>query len=1375
MQRPASLLSVAFLCLTLATAALADCSITGPYTIECDGVTYRAVEDECVFYVDLAAHTAAHPGVPLPDLKKTVGDNYASAPTPVVVELTDYVDCTLTDHNFHDENKWPESPQPNQPSRLMTISGKTFRVTAAPDDGFATFYYSYDVSAGGTAGVPHLLVAESSNDQERYTSLAIHHADGISVEYSLPWMYPYSSEPTINPWGDPWYDVNGNYTQQGPCFGPGVGLCTYTGRELVVDDEPFNIPLVFFPKTQTVRVVVSSLGCNLTRYSTDGGAVSQMWVFEFADELSDGFPAHTPPADPAQERRIGIHMTHPWYFYCHYGTPVRLLSQRQAGLALMVKQFKFCGFNHIVFNAINGSDRTGKTWYPGGAHFDWNAAGDLLSELPPIAEAEGVGLVPVITSLKHPTYTAGLPIGGDSYQLGTDGNYTKAFGNETMDPLRPEVQQLVFNLLGEIATRCAGSPAVVGIGIRANGKIGTCYTADEDGTRGAKLSGYSSWDLSQFKADTGSAVPTSPPGTAYDWLQARPAEWDAWIDWRCERTRDFWLACRDVIKSYRSDLVFYVQADLPSEVPGTNIEWPGETPHELLRHHGYDPDLFASDTGIIISRGMMVAQDRFYVRTRWLPPYGSNHDNYRLFHYAPGLAEIYRTAEGRAAEMYQAYWEETYNPYVEYGWEPWGFRTNTPAAPGRDFFAGPIMSLRRQDPDTMTWLGWERPTLGHEAYLRKFAVAFRALPAVDPVPFDGTVDPSLAEVVARWHGDRLAVINDTSVARTITLHFADALPLGDSLVDVVTGEALISSEAVERQHVSFDAEAYGLSTFLHTESSGPAANFTTDPLPTDPPLTVQFHDASTAENITDWAWDFGDTGGGSGPNPSHTYAAFDTYSVTLTIQADGGPYEVTKPVTLTPVPPTVSAESPPRGSGVNSLSSVSVTFSEAVTGVAAGDLTVSGSAATSVAGSGAGPYLFDGFTQPGEGAVSVVLAPGSTADLGGTPFAGDAWAYEVLPPPVPGLANPSFEDAGGSYNGWEIVHIYGEGPDDPPWDNGNPFGPWTPFGDHFGGKITSGLSMDFYLGQVVGVSDWCLGGNLVAYDLSGWVQLRSTHEDNPNPTGVHSVWEIGWNADGSEPASVMSCDYYRTVIDVDGNYTGNSLEDFFEVTASGLISDVPGLRAVALRVHLYNDNGWWWTFGNIDNVSLVATSLSYAETDPGFYEVGWNMTSVPVEPLEPSASAVFDELVALGNVLDGSLYRYAPGAGYELYPGHFVDLSAGLGYWLRLTDALPGTVVSVVGACPQSGEAVSLANGWTLVGHPLPAAVPLSSVRVTDGGTTLSWADAVAGGWVDATAYYYEGGAYRTLRASGGDDAACRPWRAYWVLAYAGGLSLVLP
>jgi PKD repeat protein len=194
-------------------------------------------------------------------------------------------------------------------------------------------------------------------------------------------------------------------------------------------------------------------------------------------------------------------------------------------------------------------------------------------------------------------------------------------------------------------------------------------------------------------------------------------------------------------------------------------------------------------------------------------------------------------------------------------------------------------------------------------------------------------------------------------------------------------------------------------------------------------------------------------------------------------------------------------------------------------------------------------------------------------------------------PPVPGVENPSFEDNGGSLDGWEIVHVNGEWPDNPPWDNGNPWQVTTTSGTHFAGKITSGLRMDFYLGQVVGVTDWKPLSTQTDWQLDASVQLHSTHEGQPNPGGIHQRWEIGWNDDGSEPANTMSCDHYQTVALLDGNYTGNDQGHFYPLAANGTITGLTGLRGVALRVRLYNDASWWWSFANIDNVSLVATSV----------------------------------------------------------------------------------------------------------------------------------------------------------------------------------------
>lgn len=97
--------------------------------------------------------------------------------------------------------------------------------------------------------------------------------------------------------------------------------------------------------------------------------------------------------------------------------------------------------------------------------------------------------------------------------------------------------------------------------------------------------------------------------------------------------------------------------------------------------------------------------------------------------------------------------------------------------------------------------------------------------------------------------------------------------------------------------------------------------------------------------------------------------------------------------------PTITLRNPTAGAVVGDpLTSLSVTFSESVDGtVEAADLTINGSPATGVSGSGAGPYTFT-FTNPANGTVNVSLGTG-IADPAGNPFAGSNWTYQKGTPP----------------------------------------------------------------------------------------------------------------------------------------------------------------------------------------------------------------------------------------------------------------------------------------------------------------------------------------------------------------------------------------
>jgi hypothetical protein len=89
--------------------------------------------------------------------------------------------------------------------------------------------------------------------------------------------------------------------------------------------------------------------------------------------------------------------------------------------------------------------------------------------------------------------------------------------------------------------------------------------------------------------------------------------------------------------------------------------------------------------------------------------------------------------------------------------------------------------------------------------------------------------------------------------------------------------------------------------------------------------------------------------------------------------AVNGPDAIWSYELVDPNAPTISLLHPPADFTVRQLSQVEVAFDEPVTGVDASDLLVNGTAATSVTGVGAGPYIFQ-FAAPPAGSVTVAWA-----------------------------------------------------------------------------------------------------------------------------------------------------------------------------------------------------------------------------------------------------------------------------------------------------------------------------------------------------------------------------------------------------------------
>ena len=102
---------------------------------------------------------------------------------------------------------------------------------------------------------------------------------------------------------------------------------------------------------------------------------------------------------------------------------------------------------------------------------------------------------------------------------------------------------------------------------------------------------------------------------------------------------------------------------------------------------------------------------------------------------------------------------------------------------------------------------------------------------------------------------------------------------GDGVLDLLVGARLDDGNGLDRGAVWIFTMNGGVPTPVTADFSG-------SPTVGDAPLTVSFTNGSSG-TVTSYSWDFGDSGSSSAQNPSHTYAASGTYTVSLTVTGAG--------------------------------------------------------------------------------------------------------------------------------------------------------------------------------------------------------------------------------------------------------------------------------------------------------------------------------------------------------------------------------------------------------------------------------------------------------------------------------------------------------
>ncbi len=673
--------------------------------------------------------------------------------------LVDEVDCAATDHNFRETA--PTKVEDLLPGRKFRLTGEQEEVTQTGKRHDREFKvlpgFSYDLSVAPRP-TPHVVVVESVDDEERYLEVAIDATRGSKALGHL--------------------ELSG--IGQRDLMNMHV---TYNGREYEPSGRAYRESYLVFPKTERISVMITCSRHSQGLKSSAPAAVSHISLYEVTEPLRAlPNPVLEPPGP---KRSLGLFDPEIRGMFERYGFTDSGPGMRGQTLRRFVDYNRFLGFNRYEFRPFQLSERA----YFRSEQFEMASDLDMFAEFLPLAREAGITVLPRVMYLH--SYHKLLEDDPDNFQQTREGETLK-FGREgpIPDPLRPAVQKVVMDSFEAMLEATKDYRDVVP-GLCFDTSIGGVYQYRKGPSTQV---GYSLSNVRDFCAENGLQLPAEVTDhqQRYDWLKAN--HWEAWLDWRARRWHDFVCALRDRVKQDGADRQFVLNLRImPRE------EWvePGVPLAEVYRECLYKPEYFREEPGVRMCWFTRVNADRYFGKLWW-----------KDWFYDPLQPGLTTTPEPRGHEIYYNYWELPTHP--------WGFRVGPGSPVGRAFFEPYTHALRTMNPEYMLVFCWFRGSYGHEADLREWARAYRALPAVAPRDFEGEVTPEPPDerLWVKWFRDRLAVLNDSAEPREVTLEVRPPHEGVTKVFDANTSRAVEMTRARGRLRVTISLRPYDLRSLL---------------------------------------------------------------------------------------------------------------------------------------------------------------------------------------------------------------------------------------------------------------------------------------------------------------------------------------------------------------------------------------------------------------------------------------------------------------------------------------------------------------------------------------------------------------------------------
>lgn len=421
-----------------------------------------------------------------------------------------------------------------------------------------------------------------------------------------------------------------------------------------------------------------------------------------------------------------------------------------------------------------------------------------------------------------------LVLGEDSlYLVDKDGNQ---LGN--MNFLNPKVEDMLVRLAGEIAEKWKDQPNFLGeswMSFFGDFTVPT-YIAKKDFLSAS----YDDATIKRFEKDTGIKVPGAADdplrfSKRYEFLTGADMK-ERWVQWRCEKMRDFFIKIKESMQKQRKDLACYISLYISDS---RAIEWKqsGLPLRDYLRNAGWDIELFKNIDDLWLVHWM-------YAHARYKGLY--KRPRGRLGHEASFEMSVGKDfydlfgSEKNRCQMNMHHWVEVEKVAFNMPWrEDWVYPyQSTLQAQAGGYNANEVFTqgLIGGDPELVLF-GFSHVSLmgGNEQPMREFARVLRALPGdkFSPV-LDTGLRTNFAIRDLRKDGKYMFYVANPGywpIKGHIVLENAGRIK------DLVSGKDMPVKQDGGKAVLSVKLKPYGVQAFVADSPQAQVVSWRTEPVP----------------------------------------------------------------------------------------------------------------------------------------------------------------------------------------------------------------------------------------------------------------------------------------------------------------------------------------------------------------------------------------------------------------------------------------------------------------------------------------------------------------------------------------------------------------